>query len=190
MALSRRGFLLLADSRAAHAYQAPGERAFSDVSYAESQGADKKIPPLPAGARSVRVFGAKCVGCMRCIPACPSEILRPSSNPRLFGRPALDFQYGWCRPGCHRCAEVCPAGAIAVVEPKVGTGVAQWHAERCLAATEKETCTACLRHCPVKAISHVDGKPVVDPDKCIGCGACEHYCPARPKAAMSVEGRS
>lgn len=190
MALSRRGFLLLADSQAAHAYQPPGERAFSDVAYAASQAADKRVPPLPAGARSVRVFGTKCVGCMRCVPVCPSEILRPSSNPRLFGRPALDFQYGWCRPGCHRCAEICPAGAIEIVEPKVGTGVAHWQTERCLAVTEGETCTACVRHCPVKAISQVDGNRVVDQEKCIGCGACEHYCPARPKAAMSVEGRA
>ena len=31
--------------------------------------------------------------------------------------------------------------------------------------------------------------PKIDVGKCIGCGACEHFCPARPKAAMVVEGR-
>ncbi len=34
----------------------------------------------------------------------------------------------------------------------------------------------CLRVCPQKAISRVDGWVVIDQDKCIGCGACENEC--------------
>jgi NAD-dependent dihydropyrimidine dehydrogenase PreA subunit len=30
--------------------------------------------------------------------------------------------------------------------------------------------------------------PVVDEERCIGCGACEHLCPARPVPAIHVEG--
>ena len=30
--------------------------------------------------------------------------------------------------------------------------------------------------------------PVVDENRCIGCGACENLCPARPLAAIYVEG--
>lgn len=30
--------------------------------------------------------------------------------------------------------------------------------------------------------------PVVDSEKCIGCGACENLCPARPFSAIYVEG--
>mgnify|MGYP002623909674 CR=1 FL=1 len=26
-------------------------------------------------------------------------------------------------------------------------------------------------------------------DRCLGCGACEYYCPARPVTAIYVEGR-
>ena len=29
---------------------------------------------------------------------------------------------------------------------------------------------------------------VIDKDKCIGCGACEYICAARPLAAIHVEG--
>jgi formate hydrogenlyase subunit 6/NADH:ubiquinone oxidoreductase subunit I len=48
---------------------------------------------------------------------------------------------------------------------------------------------------------HTDGKgkgkgkgkrspkiPVIDIERCIGCGACEHLCPARPFSAIYVEG--
>ena len=30
--------------------------------------------------------------------------------------------------------------------------------------------------------------PVVDTERCIGCGACENLCPARPFSAIYVEG--
>ena len=30
--------------------------------------------------------------------------------------------------------------------------------------------------------------PVVNTEKCIGCGSCEYVCPARPHAAIYVEG--
>ena len=30
--------------------------------------------------------------------------------------------------------------------------------------------------------------PVVDTERCIGCGACEYVCPARPFSAIYVEG--
>ena len=54
---------------------------------------------------------------------------------------------------------------------------------------ECQDCYKCVRHCPVKAITHDKaGCPVVDEAKCIGCGACEFFCPARPATAMQVEG--
>ena len=32
--------------------------------------------------------------------------------------------------------------------------------------------------------------PVVDTERCIGCGACEAHCPARPLSAIYVEGHT
>ena len=60
-------------------------------------------------------------------------------------------------------------------------------------------CGNCARHCPAGAIQMVPmnegGKgrrrkqmPVINTERCIGCGACENLCPARPFSAIYVEG--
>jgi formate hydrogenlyase subunit 6/NADH:ubiquinone oxidoreductase subunit I len=111
-------------------------------------------------------------------------------------QPEMAFDKGYCTVDCTRCGQVCPAGAITEILPDMKTnihiGEATWHGDRCIAATEGVNCTACFRHCPVKAIVRTKGSngamiPVVDADKCIGCGACEHVCPARPMPAMTVK---
>ena len=43
-------------------------------------------------------------------------------------------------------------------------------------------CQGCLAHpcvevCPKKAISLVNGKSVIDQEKCIKCGRCKDVCP-------------
>ena len=38
-------------------------------------------------------------------------------------------------------------------------------------------CTVCARVCPSKAITMINGKPVVDPKKCDHCQACMQLCP-------------
>lgn len=203
MAVSRRGFLLLGSGQL-NPYSGPGKSALAEVAPAADLSSEKRHPPVPVGAGSLGGFRTKCVGCLKCIPACPRKLLRPSSNPRHFARPELVFGNGWCRPECNRCAEACPAGAIAVTATAAEKlakhpNIAVWHPERCVAATGKDACHACERHCPAKAVTLVAQAgaakdapkvPQVDAAKCMGCGACEHYCPARPKAAMSVEGRA
>ena len=46
----------------------------------------------------------------------------------------------------------------------------------CIGVTE----TACVDVCPVDCIYHepgIDQKLSINPDECIGCGACEPVCP-------------
>ena len=162
---------------------------------------ERAVPLVPAGAKSLKAFQGKCVGCMLCVTACPENVLRPSRRPGRFLLPEMDFTRGYCRLSCGRCGEVCPAGAIVPVpsaaRAHVHIGKAVFHPERCLSAKGEISCDACVRHCPVKAVYQVPldpskprGKlvPTIDVAACVGCGACEHVCPARPLPALEVEG--
>ena len=52
-------------------------------------------------------------------------------------------------------------------------------------------CRACVEACRFGAVQINDlGCAEVDEEKCIGCGACENLCPARPFSAIYVEGHS
>ena len=162
---------------------------------------ERKVPVVPPGAKSLSHFKLTCVGCQLCVQICPSQVLRPSTRLERYLQPEMGFEKGYCRPECTKCGEVCPAGAIrriTVAEKKnIHFGRVVWHADRCLAASEGVPCTSCERHCPVQAIVRVSTVekdrsapkvPVVDMARCIGCGACEHLCPARPLPALTVEG--
>ena len=152
----------------------------------------------PPGARSVARLTSRCSACGLCISSCPGKALRAAgiSSYGLAGMmmPRLDFANGFCSPDCHKCAEVCPAEAIErTPSPKerarLRVGIAEWRHWECI--TEKgSSCGLCAGRCPQKAITMVkrDGaefaQPVVDGELCIGCGKCEYYCPAKPKAIV------
>ncbi len=149
---------------------------------------------MPPGAVSRREFNLKCVACGRCISHCPSGLLRPSVSLASFGQPEMFFQEGFCRIACgYKCVEACPVGALRPVDAAVKKrnfhiGLARVEKELCIRTTDGVECKACSRKCPVGAIRIVDGLPSVDERVCIGCGACEYVCAARPEPAIRVEG--
>lgn len=163
---------------------------------------DKKAPSratriVPPGAQSLRNVASHCTACQLCISACPNGVLRPSTNIATFMQPESSYERGYCRPECVRCSEVCPAGAIRLIsvadKSAVQIGHAVWVKENCVVLTDGVECGNCARHCPVGAIQMVEADggrhiPVVNADRCIGCGACENLCPARPFSAIYVEG--
>jgi len=153
----------------------------------------------PPGARSVARLTSRCSACGLCISACPGRTLRAAGlfSYGLAGMmmPRLDFANGYCSPDCHRCAEVCPAKAIekaqsAEERARIRVGIAEWRRSECITVKEGSSCGLCAGRCPKKAISMVKGdgdefaRPVVNPDCCVGCGKCEYYCPAKPKAIV------
>ncbi|MDR0811629.1 MAG: 4Fe-4S dicluster domain-containing protein [Paludibacter sp.] len=167
---------------------------------------DKKNPatqqPLaPPGAKNMKHLNQHCTACQLCISACPNNVLRPSTDFSRLMQPEMQYDKGFCRPECVRCGEVCPTRAIEkiTIEQKssLKTGTARWIRENCVVITDEVSCENCERHCPAGAISRVPLDPdkprglripVVDTERCIGCGACENLCPARPFAAIYVEG--
>ena len=153
---------------------------------------ERGTPVLPPGAGDRETFYRKCVSCQLCIANCPGKCLVQSTDLSTFGQPVMDFRRGYCLDTCVRCGEICPELALrklqAVQRPNVHVGEAVWTKDRCIRTTEGDQCTACVRKCPVRAIHLVQGIPVVDRQKCIGCGACEHVCPARPLPAIYVKG--
>ena len=167
---------------------------------------DKKIPNrltpiLPPGGQSARHFAQHCTGCQLCVSACPNGVLRPSTDLMKLMQPEASYERGYCRPECMRCAEVCPTGAIRLTDlaEKSATqiGHAVWVKQNCIVLTDDVNCGNCARHCPAGAIQMVSSDPndpesrkipVVNTERCIGCGACENLCPARPFSAIYVEG--
>ena len=148
---------------------------------------------LPPGAVDRKAFNVKCVACGLCITNCKGNCLTASTNIKRFGQPEMDFRRGYCLLGCnYSCGHVCPTGAInwipRLARKNVHMGHAIWKKDLCIRATDGVQCTACSRKCPVGAIHIVEGFPVVDKTVCIGCGACEHVCPARPMPAIFVKG--
>ena len=110
----------------------------------------------------------------------------------------MRFDKGYCLYDCTLCGEVCPTGAIDLLdrEEKKMTfiGHAVFDRERCIVATDGVECGNCAEHCPAEAIkmvkSTIDRRtyPEVEKALCIGCGRCEYLCPATPIKAIRVKG--
>ncbi|MDR2765768.1 MAG: 4Fe-4S binding protein [Tannerella sp.] len=178
---------------------------------------ERTTPVIPPGSLGARNMARHCTGCSLCVTVCPSKILRPAGGLMTLLQPELSFEHGYCRPECVKCGEVCPTGAIQPLTTadksatKVGRSV--FIKERCVNNTDKQPCDNCARHCPTQAITMAPNPdapqeaqrppgggfffgpppkplmiPVIDDEKCIGCGACEHLCPSRPLSAIYVEG--
>ncbi|MFI3289063.1 MAG: 4Fe-4S dicluster domain-containing protein [Rikenellaceae bacterium] len=170
---------------------------------------DKKIPVrqtpiIPPGSISMKNFSKSCTGCQLCVSVCPNQVLRPATGLTNFMQPEVSYERGYCRPECTKCSEVCPAGAIQKIDraekSSIQVGHAVWIEKNCVVLTDEVSCGNCAAHCPTGAIMMVKandqeryGKreiPVINTSRCIGCGACENLCPARPFSAIYVEGHS
>lgn len=161
-------------------------------------GRDASRPLRPPGAVDEFNFKGLCTRCGNCVRSCPYGIIdRKTGQQDITGfmTPVLSFKEDYCREDCVRCTKVCPSGALAGLDlsnkPQIRIGLAQVDMNICLLGEDRE-CSACMRWCPYNAIRYVFSEaeytlvPVIDADKCNGCGACEVACPTIPHKAIRV----
>ena len=162
---------------------------------------ERNTPVVPAGSESLKNFTDHCTACQLCVSVCPNQVLRPSTSLDTLMMPEMGFERGYCRPECTLCSEICPAGAIKPVsrveKSSIQVGIAVINLDNCIVNTDGVHCGNCSKHCPANAIRMVRKEPdsdnwlripTVNENRCIGCGACENVCPARPLAAIHIEG--
>ena len=162
---------------------------------------ERNTPVVPAGSKSLKNFTDHCTACQLCVSVCPNQVLRPSTSLDTLMMPEMGFERGYCRPECTLCSEICPAGAIKPVsrveKSSIQVGIAVINLDNCIVNTDGVHCGNCSKHCPANAIRMVRKEPdsdnwlripTVNENRCIGCGACENVCPARPLAAIHIEG--
>lgn len=155
----------------------------------------------PPGAGGIDRYLNRCTACHLCVSACPTHVLRPALLDYGFSgflRPRLDFTRSFCNYDCRRCGEVCPDGAISLLDladkqvTRIGRAI--FNRELCVVEKDGTDCSACSEHCPTKAVDTVPYRnglrlPEMKDERCIGCGACEFACPVVPKKAIMVSGR-
>ncbi len=153
----------------------------------------------PPGALPEAEFVRTCILCQECVRVCPTGGLKPiafDGGLAKVGTPQLVPLAGACtrNPSCpHLCAQVCPVGAIKPIAPeavRIGRAVVE-HA-LCLAWDQQVKCLVCVEACLVEAAQMYNGRIIVDPTRCTGCGRCENACPVagsaihvRPFSALS-----
>ena len=109
--------------------------------------------------------------------------------------PMVDYSQAYCFEFCNECTTACPTGAIEplLLESKRhrAMGLAEVDPGKCIAWHDRQYCMVCQEFCPYLAIEEVTHRgvhcPVVKPEMCRGCGACQVNCPALPDKAIVVK---
>jgi len=203
LALSRRHFLV----SAVVALGSLG--AVRNLRHVLGRGFDKRI--RPPGALAEEHFLARCIRCGACMNACPTRVIQPAvteCDAEGLWTPVLNMRVGYCEYECVRCTQVCPTEALRPITlrqkheenfDKIGTAFIDRN--RCLPWSFGKECLVCQEVCPVspKAIYQIPNStgprnehgepvvaPVVNPERCIGCGHCEYHCPVQDLPAIRV----
>ena len=168
--------------------------------------AGNKTVLRPPGAADEDEFLALCVRCGKCNQACPYDSIKMGKENLGFGigTPYIDARDNPCRL-CddYPCVNVCPTDALTginnVYDVEMGTAVIDTNS--CI-AYQGMRCEVCYRECPLidEAIklniyvkpddpTHAVFAPIIDPEKCVGCGICEERCVVDNPIAIRVKPR-
>jgi len=168
----------------------------------------------PPGALPEDQFLEQCIRCQECVRVCSTTggLLQPSwleTGWEGIWSPIGNPREGYCEFTCNLCGEVCPTGAIQLLDlatkQKTKIGTAFFDHNRCIPWNSGDNCMVCQEHCPTpeKAIVFREGDfltaegkikrvkyPYVKEDLCIGCGICVTKCPVEgsPGIFLTAEG--
>lgn len=160
----------------------------------------------PPGAADEDEFMALCVRCGKCNQACPFDSIK-MGNEKLglgLGTPYIDARDNPCRlcPD-FPCVAACPTEALSGIKEveDVNMGTAVIDEDTCI-AFKGNRCEVCYRECPLidEAITidyrmrpgdeiHAMFIPVINKDKCVGCGICENRCVTDNPISIRVKPR-
>lgn len=147
----------------------------------------------PPGAIDEAEFVKRCIRCHKCGENCTNSCIRfvgPEGPPEARGTPYIVPREKACIM-CMKCNNNCPSGALQPIDPhhpalweEVEMGVAAIDFHIC-ASYQQYICGICVRACPLEGEALVAGmweRPILNPDKCVGCGLCEQACVHLPQA--------
>ena len=156
----------------------------------------------PPGGQDEDHLLSACIHCEKCFEICPKGLISPSHIENGLAQmrtPYLEFSRtekwcDWCREennGTPLCVSVCPTQALKLqsgasqdnLNFKLGT--AEINEDWCLAYNAMG-CRFCYDACEFDAITlDNENRPVMVPDKCNGCGACESVCVSMKEGSIS-----
>ena len=157
----------------------------------------------------------RCGECMKVCPNNALHPAFTEAGLEGLWTPVMVPRIGYCETSCVLCSQVCPTGAIWEITARekgwavgaagntkpVSLGTAFLDRGRCLPWAMATPCIVCEEWCPTspKAIylrpaEEADAvgnlkqvkQPFIDPQHCVGCGACEYACPIQDRAAIYV----
>ena len=162
----------------------------------------------PPGALAEEEFVNRCVRCGECMKVCIGNALHPTfleAGIEGMFSPTVLARIGYCEFNCTLCGQVCPTGALQVLQltskHTFKIGHAFFDKNRCLPYAKGIPCIVCEEHCPTpdkaikfnRAIVQNDRgesvevkQPYVVDSLCIGCGICENKCPLPDKPAVYI----
>jgi len=157
----------------------------------------------------------RCGECMKVCPNNALQPALTEAGLEGMWTPVMVPRIGYCESSCVLCSQVCPTGAIWEITPKekgwearvagdakpISLGTAFLDRGRCLPWAMATPCIVCEEWCPTSPkavylqpaeVADAEGhlaqvkQPLVDPHRCVGCGACEYACPVQDRPAVYV----